>query len=240
MSAPWQISGLRRDTNSCSRAFPAPGRRAAGLLCLVGEGPERPHLETQADRLGIASDVVWAGRREHARALVRAFDVAALCSRSEGLPLAALEAMAAGVPLVGPVSGGCRNSSPAAAASWSTPIPSRSQRRCRACSRTPSGRRQSVVPAGSVVAARYGFGEMVEQMQALYDRATGRPPPDEPIRRSRGDAGLQRSRDHRVRHRLRPRADSRGLRADRRRRRLRGRDRGWRQRPSPATRGSAC
>jgi glycosyltransferase involved in cell wall biosynthesis len=44
--------------------------------------------------------MVLAGFRSNVQALIPAFDIAALPSRSEGLPVAILEAMAAGVPVV--------------------------------------------------------------------------------------------------------------------------------------------
>jgi glycosyltransferase involved in cell wall biosynthesis len=68
--------------------------------CVVGSGPREPILRRTAATLGIADSVVWSGARADAPALGRAFDVAVVCSDWEGLPLAALEAMAAGVPLV--------------------------------------------------------------------------------------------------------------------------------------------
>ncbi len=70
------------------------------VLCVVGDGPERHRLQGLARRLGIAEAVLWAGERPGARRLMSAFELSVLCSRSEGLPLAALEAMAAGVPVV--------------------------------------------------------------------------------------------------------------------------------------------
>jgi glycosyltransferase involved in cell wall biosynthesis len=76
------------------------GGRPALRLCLVGDGTERSRLQALARQLGIESRVVWAGERRDAARLVSAFDVAVLCSRSEGLPLAALEAMVAGTPLI--------------------------------------------------------------------------------------------------------------------------------------------
>jgi glycosyltransferase involved in cell wall biosynthesis len=83
------------------RAFAsvAPGRDEA-RLAVVGDGPRRQELETLAESLGIAERVVWAGERRDARRLVKAFDVGVICSDWEGLPNAALETMAAGVPLV--------------------------------------------------------------------------------------------------------------------------------------------
>jgi glycosyltransferase involved in cell wall biosynthesis len=78
----------------------AGGGSPALRLCLIGDGAERSRLQALARALGIERRVVWAGERRDAARLVSAFDVAVLCSRSEGLPLAALEAMVAGTPLV--------------------------------------------------------------------------------------------------------------------------------------------
>ena len=69
-------------------------------LAVVGDGPRRQALEGAAHSLGIADRVLWAGERRDARRLISAFDVSVICSEWEGLPNAALEAMAAGVPLV--------------------------------------------------------------------------------------------------------------------------------------------
>jgi len=86
------------------RAFTA---IAAGLaqsdlpvLLLVGDGPERAVLEALAAQLAIADRVVFAGYRDDARALLCAMDLFVLPSRSEGLSVALLEAMAEGVPVL--------------------------------------------------------------------------------------------------------------------------------------------
>src|SRR5262249_50681630 len=75
-------------------------------LCVVGDGPQRAELEHLADELGIAEKVRWSGEVQDAGRLAKAFDVALLCSDFEGMPLAALEALAAGVPLVATAVGG--------------------------------------------------------------------------------------------------------------------------------------
>jgi glycosyltransferase involved in cell wall biosynthesis len=73
-----------------------PGTR----FVLVGEGPERPALQTLAKRLGISDQVIFTGHRSDIPAMLAAMDVFALSCDTEGFGLAALEAMAAGLPVV--------------------------------------------------------------------------------------------------------------------------------------------
>jgi len=81
------------------QAFAAVGRSDIWLW-LVGNGPERPALEVLADRLGICDRVCFAGMQQDVRAYYAAADVFVLPSRSEGLPMALLEAGVSGLPAV--------------------------------------------------------------------------------------------------------------------------------------------
>lgn len=75
-------------------------------LTLVGDGPERAELESRADERGIASRVWFAGfRHDIADQLARA-DVFVVSSDYEGVSIAVLEAMRAGLPVVGTDVGG--------------------------------------------------------------------------------------------------------------------------------------
>jgi glycosyltransferase involved in cell wall biosynthesis len=69
-------------------------------LVVVGEGPSLEELRNRAERNGLRGRVVFAGLRPDARAVIGAADTVLVPSRSEGLPLAALETLAAGTPLV--------------------------------------------------------------------------------------------------------------------------------------------
>lgn len=72
----------------------------AARLVFVGDGSERISLEQQAAKVGIADRVTFLGWRKDVAAILPAFDVFALSSLSEGLPMSMLEAMSAGVPIV--------------------------------------------------------------------------------------------------------------------------------------------
>ena len=69
-------------------------------LAIFGEGAERAALETQVANAGLRDAVTFLGWRTELPRLLGALDAFALCSNAEGLPLAVLEAMAAGLPTV--------------------------------------------------------------------------------------------------------------------------------------------
>jgi glycosyltransferase involved in cell wall biosynthesis len=75
-------------------------------LVIIGDGPSRPLLEDQVRSLGLHGSVLFAGVRDDVPELLPALDVFSLSSLHEGLPIALLEAMAAGVPPVVTAVGG--------------------------------------------------------------------------------------------------------------------------------------
>lgn len=83
-------------------------RAAVGAvrLVIVGDGPARSTLEAQAGRLGIAGVVEFAGATSDVRPYLQAAALFALPSRSEGISIALLEAMATGLAVVATDVGG--------------------------------------------------------------------------------------------------------------------------------------
>ena len=80
-------------------------RAAGGIpsrirLVIVGEGPERGAIEQAARAMGIADRVLLPGFLPNPHRYIGLFDIFALSSRSEQFPIAVLEAMAAGLPVV--------------------------------------------------------------------------------------------------------------------------------------------
>jgi len=69
-------------------------------LVLVGDGEERAALQDLRGRIGLNGQVMFAGRQDDVASWLAAGDIYVQPSRREGLPLAVLEAMAAGLPVV--------------------------------------------------------------------------------------------------------------------------------------------
>jgi hypothetical protein len=103
------IKGLDLLVRACA---PRAGDAAAIQLVLVGDGPERARLAALAARLGVSLRMPGTIPRDDVGAWLRAADLYAQPSRtlangrSEGLPLATLEALAAGLRAVVSDSGG--------------------------------------------------------------------------------------------------------------------------------------
>jgi N-acetyl-alpha-D-glucosaminyl L-malate synthase BshA len=76
------------------------------VLFLAGDGPQRPETEAEAERLGVANDVLFLGKVDAVADLLRAADLYLLPSATESFGLSALEAMACGVPVIGSQVGG--------------------------------------------------------------------------------------------------------------------------------------
>lgn len=69
-------------------------------LVILGEGDDRPRLESQLAALGLQNHVRLLGYQSDAHSYYEAFDVFALSSFREGLPNVVLEAMALETPVV--------------------------------------------------------------------------------------------------------------------------------------------
>ena len=76
------------------------------VLCMVGDGPDRESVEQLADELGIVRDCLFTGYQEDVGPFFAAFDVFVLTSGNEGTPVTAIEALAAGCPVVATRVGG--------------------------------------------------------------------------------------------------------------------------------------
>jgi len=75
-------------------------RFPAARFVLAGEGPERGRLESLIDNLNLRAFVSMPGRCDDMHAFYASLDVLVSSSRTEGMPMGLLEAMASGLPIV--------------------------------------------------------------------------------------------------------------------------------------------
>ena len=74
------------------------GKNLCYLIC--GEGPEREHLYKVIEQEGLKGEVLLAGYRTDVREILSVSDCFIFPSKQEGLPVALMEAMAIGLPII--------------------------------------------------------------------------------------------------------------------------------------------
>jgi glycosyltransferase involved in cell wall biosynthesis len=93
------VAALRPEKN-IARLLRAAAPLTGCRLVIVGDGPERAALTELARALGMAERVSFAGYRQDTPEFYARFDLFALSSDTEQMPLSVIEAMASGLPIV--------------------------------------------------------------------------------------------------------------------------------------------
>jgi glycosyltransferase involved in cell wall biosynthesis len=140
-------------------------------VCVVGDGPRRAALVETAATLGLDGHVRWAGERREAKRLAAAFDVGVICSDFEGLPVAALEMLAAGVPMVA-TAVGTMPTILSEGAGFTVPVRDHAAL-AKAILRFIEDRELAAragVRARDIIRQQYGFDEMVKAFERVYER----------------------------------------------------------------------
>ncbi|MCK4261031.1 MAG: glycosyltransferase [Halanaerobiales bacterium] len=75
-------------------------------VLFVGKGSLRDSLEKLAEGLGLKENIIFAGEKKNVFPFLSLMEVFILCSNIEGLSLALIEAMSAGIPVIGTKVGG--------------------------------------------------------------------------------------------------------------------------------------
>jgi glycosyltransferase involved in cell wall biosynthesis len=139
-------------------------------LAVIGDGEVRPRIEAELPARGLADRVHMVGWRDDLPAVLPDLDVVVLTSRNEGTPVALIEALAAGRPVVATDVGGVRHVvehgrtgllAPAQdAESIADRIATLLSDRDLAAGMATAGR--------AVVAARFGEDRLVNEMREIY------------------------------------------------------------------------
>ncbi|HUM66940.1 MAG TPA: N-acetyl-alpha-D-glucosaminyl L-malate synthase BshA, partial [Chitinophagaceae bacterium] len=88
------------------KIFHQVNQKIPSKLLFVGDGPERQTTEELSRNLGVYDNVRFVGKQEQMEDILAIADLFLLTSEYESFGLAALEAMAAGVPVVSTNAGG--------------------------------------------------------------------------------------------------------------------------------------
>ncbi len=88
------------------RIFEIVRKKIPSKLLFVGDGPERSGAEMLSRELDLGDDIRFVGKQEQMEEILAVADLFLLTSEYESFGLAALEAMAAGVPVVSTNAGG--------------------------------------------------------------------------------------------------------------------------------------
>lgn len=143
---------------------------------VVGDGPLRHELENAAQVMGIAGRVLFTGVRRDIPEILARSDFFAMSSVKEGLPMALLEAMAAGKPVVATEVGGIPEVIREAETGFLVP-PGRPELLAAAIIRVISNRESARRMGGrarEMVRSRFTLRIMIQKTLSVYERALGR------------------------------------------------------------------
>ena len=150
-------------------------------LVIVGDGPERPRLEALAAALGIAARVHFAGHSPAPAGYYRRFDLFALSSDTEQMPLSVIEAMAAGLPVAATDVGDLREMlAPENAPCVAARDPAALAAALARLIADPAGRAAIGAANRARAMAEFDQERMIAAYGALFDAATGAAPEGAP------------------------------------------------------------
>lgn len=143
-------------------------------LVIVGDGPARAAVEAEVGKLPEPKWVTLTGRRMDVPHIIPAFDVFALSSKSEGLPLVVPEAMAAGLPIVTTAVGGLPSVVDEGVTGMLVPVEEEALRAALKKLVDDHALAKKMGEAARTTALeRYSADRMVDAYLALYSGATG-------------------------------------------------------------------
>ena len=145
------------------------GSRAPHLV-VVGDGERREPLRRLAHQLGLASRIHFLGWRTDLQAILGELDVVICCSRNEGTPVALIEAMAAGIPVVSTDVGGVGDLVVQGETGWLVPPddPPALAQAVQGLLADPALRRRLAAAARPYALSRHDVKGLIHRMEALY------------------------------------------------------------------------
>lgn len=160
-----------KDVPTLLRAFSAVvASEPRARLLLAGDGETRPEIASTIEALGLRDRVTLAGWQSDLPRLYASVDVLVLSSRNEGTPVAAIEAMAAGLPVVSTAAGGVIDLIEDGRTGLTVPVGDAGAlgEAMRRLAASPALRAAMGAAGRANVAARYDHTRLVDDIDALY------------------------------------------------------------------------
>lgn len=145
-------------------------------LAVVGQGAATEAYRRRAESLGLYGRIRWCGFVKDAGRYFGAFDVYCLSSRTEGMPVVVLEAIAANVPVVATRVGGVEELL-TDGAGWTCPPddPEKLAACLREALESPDQRRQKLAVARQRLSERFGREHWLSSYERVYQRVSEGP-----------------------------------------------------------------
>jgi N-acetyl-alpha-D-glucosaminyl L-malate synthase BshA len=158
------------------RIFERVAREVDAVMLMVGEGPERSSAAALARRLGIHDRMRFLGMQAHLAEIAGWADVFLLPSELESFGLSALEAMAAGVPVIGSDAGGLPEVVRHAETGYLLPVGDVDGMAARTIEILKDDERRSEMGRSARRRAEslFGVDRVVSQYERLYETVLGR------------------------------------------------------------------
>jgi N-acetyl-alpha-D-glucosaminyl L-malate synthase BshA len=144
-------------------------------LLLVGDGRESMKAEQMTRDLGLEGSVVFMGVVDEVHPLLAAADLLLLPSESESFGMAALEAMASGVPVIGSAVGGIPEVVEHGVTGYLAPVgdvPAMTEYAVRLLSKKIERKRVSA-EARRIAAERFSYPRIISRYESLYSKIIG-------------------------------------------------------------------
>jgi glycosyltransferase involved in cell wall biosynthesis len=141
-------------------------------LVVIGDGPDRPGVEELAARLGVADRCHFVGYQQEMSHWYGLFDAFALTSENEGTPVAAIEALASGCPVVATDAGGTATVVRNGETGYIVPIGDTVALAAHLTelAHHPELARELGTRGAADVRERFAMGQMADRMDNLYAR----------------------------------------------------------------------
>jgi len=147
-------------------------QRPESRFLLIGDGPLRHELEELATELGIRERVRFPGMQAEIASYLRSLDVYLMTSQFEGLPLALLEAMGTGLPIVATRVGGIPEAVTHQVEGWLVPFDDLEGIVAGVATLLdePAMAREMGVRARARVERDFSVSRMTDRIEVLYER----------------------------------------------------------------------